>query len=810
MLPDFRLAVRHLRRAPGYTATAVLTFALAIGANSAIFSAVNVVLLRPLPVEAPGRVAVVWQTEATGQGVIELTHRHMREWMEAGSVFTHASLIGSHNWNAVLKGRGEPTRIWFNGVSASFFETLGARPLLGRALRAEDDVPNAAPVAVLNHGTWVRRFGADPRVVGTSMDLDGARVEIVGVMPPGFDVPRGAEFWVPVVPVLASGTPPNTSALATVGVSYVVGRVRPDLDMTAVRAEVDALEARLDRDHPGRLKWGDRAVVTALPDYVFGPVRSALPILWAAVGVLLLIACGNVSGLMLTRVSRRRHEHAIRLALGATRSAIARLWLAEVFVVACAGGAFGLVFAYWLSSAIVALAPDDMPRIAEVSVDATVAFFTFAAVVAVALLTGAMPLRQAGAASLLEAFEGERTTSSRHALRTRSVLLVAQIGLSVVLLVAAGLVVRSFMAVQRVDLGFTADRVLSLKVQPGNARRPVNSWIQDFLVRVRAAPGVEAAGAVYLRPLMLGPIGDGVTAVLDGQPETRETLEANPTLNHQIATPGYFEALRIPLRAGRFFTDQDIADKPRVVIVSDTTAKRLWQGENPIGKRLKMATFTRGQRDWTVCTVVGVVSDVRYHSIGEVQLDIYDAAQQVGLGADNIVVRASGDPRSVLTAIRAIARDLDQGAIVDEVTTMGAVVERAEAPWRLTMWMFVLFAALAFGLAALGLFSLVALDVAHRRREFAIRLALGAPGPAILRSVLFRAAGRVAAGLTLGFGAALVASRAIRSLLFGVAADDAVTYGVVMAGALGVVALAAYLPARRAVQGDPHAILRQG
>ena len=621
-LADLRLASRHLRRAPGYTATAVLTFALAIGANSAIFSAVNVILLRPLPVASPGRLAVVWQTGTNDNRVIELTYRHRREWAEAGKTFTSAAIIGSHNWNAILFGRGEPTRIWFNGVSGDFFDVLGVRPILGRALRPEDDVPNAHDVAVLSHATWVRRFGADPKVIGTTMTLDAGPVEIVGVMPPGFDIPSGAEFWIPAVPAITNVTPPSTSNLDTVGVSYIVGRLRPGLDMDGARIELDAIEARLDREHPGRMKWGDRTVVTPLPDFVFGPVRSALPVLWAAVGVLLLIACGNVSGLMLTRVSRRRHEHAIRLALGATRGAIARLWLAEILLVACAGGALGLLFARGLTLGIVSLAPDDLPRVHDVSVDATVAFFTFAAVVAVALTTGAMPLRQAGTASLIEAFEGERTTSSRHAMRTRSLLLVAQIGLSVALLVAAGLVVRSFSAVRHLDLGFTPDRVLSLKVQPGQGVTAVNPWMQNLLARLREVPGVEAAGAVYLRPLMLGPIGDGVSVLLDGQPDDRASLEANPILNHQIATPGYFEALRVPLRAGRFFTDRDRADMPRVVIVSDTTAKRLWPGENAIGKRLKMWTFspTGPRRDWR--TVVGVVSDVRYHSIGEVQLDI--------------------------------------------------------------------------------------------------------------------------------------------------------------------------------------------
>jgi len=428
----------------------------------------------------------------------------------------------------------------------------------------------------------------------------------------------------------------------------------------------------------------------------------------------------------------------------------------------------------------------------------------------VALVTGAMPLRHAGAARLLESLEGERTTAGRRALHARSTLLVVQIGLSVVLLVAAGLVVRSFLALRQVDLGFTPDRVLTLTVQPQATSRPPNVWLHDLLARVREVPGVEAAGAVYLRPLILGPIGQGVRVYLEGQPETRETAEANPTLNHQIATPGYFETLKIPLRVGRSFTDRDTADQPRVAIVGESTARRLWPGQDPIGRRLSMSSFTPGGPRTAWRTVVGVVSDVRYRGIEEVQLDVYDAALQIGRPADNIVVRTSGDPLAAAATVRAIARELDPTSIADDITTMESVVGRAEAPWRLTMWMFVLFAGLAFGLAALGLFSLVALDVAHRGREFAIRVALGASRAAIVRGVLLRAGWRVLAGLALGLVVAFVASRAMRGLLFGIAPDDIATYAAVLAAVLVVVATAAYVPARRAARADPQALLRQG
>jgi predicted permease len=818
LLADVRHTIRHLRQAPGFTIATVLTFAVAIGSNSAIFSAVNTVLLRPLPVSASEQLAVIWQTDRGGQAVIELTHRHLREWTESSSTFTHASLMGSHNWNAVLQGRGEPTRVWFSGVSGTFFDTLGVAPLLGRALRPEDDVPNGPSVAVLNHGAWVRRFGSDPRIVGSRMMLDGQAVEIVGVMPEGVDVPRGAEFWVPVVQALASGTPPNTTILDTLGIFYVVGRVRPGLAMDAVRTDVDATEARLDAANSGRLKWGTTTVVTPFVDYVFGPVRPALRVLWAAVAVLLLIACANVSGLLLTRVARKRNELSVRLALGSSRWAISRLWLTEILLVAFAGGGLGFAIADWLARGIVSLAPDDLPRVAEISVNAPVALFTLAAVVVVAVISAIAPLMQASRATATGALVAGRATQGLSALRARSTLLVVQIGLSIVLMVAAGLVLRSFYALTRADLGFAAANVLSATVQPQNVSQSPNAWFDQFLRRVRALPGVEAAGAVYLRPLMLGPIGQGVRVRLEGQPETRAAADSNPTLNHQIASTGYFEAMNIPLRAGRFFTDRDTREAPRVAIVSESTARRLWPGQEAIGKRLSMASFTPGTPpQWR--TVVGVVSDVRYRGLQEVQLDVYDAALQTGRPADNVVVRttlgagagsekAAVDPASVASAIRAIARELDPSAIVDDITTLDAVVSRAEAPWRLTMWLFVMFAGLAFALSALGLFALVALDVAQRQREFAIRSALGASRQVIVRGVLVRAGWRVAVGTALGVLIALGAGRALRGLLYGVAPMDAATYAIALALLFVVTAIAAVVPARRIGRIEPQVLLR--
>jgi predicted permease len=793
----------------------VLTLTVAIGANSAVFSAVRAVLLRPLPVVEPERAVVLWQTDAgAGQAVIELTLRHLREWTADQSVFQRAAVMGSHNWDVVFDdSSGKPERVHFNGVSSGFFETLGAAPLLGRTLRPEDDTPAAAPVLVLNHSSWVRRFAADPHIVGKNMNLDGQSVEIVGVMPEGFDVPRGAEFWAPVMPVLAGGASSEATTVQNVvnnvGVFYLVGRVRPGVSAGQIARQVDALDARLQREVPGRAKWGDRAVVVPLVEYVFGPVRPVLWALWAAVTVLLLIACANVSGLMLTRATHRRREQAVRLAMGATRASLGRAWMAEILVLSAVGGGLGLLAAMSIGKAIAALAPDDVTGVANISVDGLVVLFTLAAVAAVATLIGALPVRHLSRVSLVEAFgTGDRSTAARHSVRARSTLLVLQVGLSVALLVAAGLVVRSFMNLTRLDLGFQPANVLSLSIEPRSIQGPANQWFEELIGRVRTLPGVEAAGSVLLRPLQLGPIGWGARVWLEGQEQTDVVAARNPAVNYQIATPGYFEAMRIPILHGRGFTDADRAGTDRVAIVSEAAARGLWPSQDPIGRRILMSSFTPGQPGRVWRTVVGVVSNVRYRGLTEVQLDIYDTALQASRPAQSLAVRTTGSPIGLIPAIQSQVRALDPTAVIDNVVTMDAVVGRAVAPWRLSMWMFLLFASVAFGLALTGLVSVVALDVAHRRQEFAIRLALGASARAILSAALGRTAWRVGAGVVLGALAAAVGTRALRSLLFDVAPSDLATFVSVVVFVTITAAVAAYIPGRRAARTEVSTLLR--
>jgi putative ABC transport system permease protein len=410
---------------------------------------------------------------------------------------------------------------------------------------------------------------------------------------------------------------------------------------------------------------------------------------------------------------------------------------------------------------------------------------------------------------LIEALnDAARSTPGKRTYRARSLLLIAQLALSVVLLVAAALVLRSFVNLSKVDLGFAPSNVVTMTLGPRNPKPSANEWVHEVLGRVDALPDVEAAGAVYLRPLALGPIGQETSVILEGQPNSHQTARTNPSLNYQVATPGYFRAMRIALRRGRLLNDQDNAGSTPVVLVGETTARRLWPGQNPIGKRLLMPTFRPEGPPNAWRTVVGVVSDVRYRGIDDVRLDVYDAALQSPVGATDLVVRTSGDPRRVAGAVQLEARRLDPRVVVDRLTTMDAIVSRAVAPWRFSVWMFTVFAAIAFGLATVGLFGLVTLDVAQRRHEFAIRLALGARHTDIVRPVLLAAGRRVLTGVALGVLIALAATRGIRSMLFGVQPLDVPAYGVVIALVLAVAAVASYLPARHLTRVDPLVALR--
>jgi putative ABC transport system permease protein len=555
---------------------------------------------------------------------------------------------------------------------------------------------------------------------------------------------------------------------------------------------------------------GGRVELQPFMDHVIGPTRPALWTLFGAVAVLLCIACANVSGLMLTRLALRERDRAVRQALGASRRSLAGEWVTETLVLAIAGGVSGLVIAQWLVAAIVALAPDGIPRLDQVGINLPVAAFSAVVITLVALLCGLAPARQAGSLDVADVLKDEgRSTTGARTLRARSGLLILQIGLAVVLLVGAGLILRSFAGLRQIELGFDPAQVLSVQVDPRIEPSRQNAWVDDLLARVANHPGVESAGAVYLRPLALGPIGQGTQIVLEGQPDTPEMASRNPLLNYQIAARDYFRAMRIPLKRGRLFTTADSAAAPRVAIVSESTAHRLWPGQDPIGQRFLTSTFEpgTGRKAWR--TVVGVVSDVRYRGIGEVQLDMYDPAAQTPLAATNLVIRTSTSPQALVGAIQAEAKAMKPDVIVTGITTMDAVVGRAIAPWRFASWVLALFAMLALLLAIVGLVSLISLDIAHRRREFAIRLALGARPREVSSRVLRGTLGRVGLGATAGLVAAATFSRTLEALLFGVPPLHWPTYATVVMVVVAASIVAAWVPARWAARTDPIAVLRR-
>jgi putative ABC transport system permease protein len=810
---EIRLTLRHLAKSPGYTIAALVTLALAIGATTAIFSAVYAVLLHPTPIREPSQLIMGWgMSPARSEGLIELTYRDVEALGTASRTLSSAAAVGASTWTTVLDGEGDSVQLAYAGVSGTFFDTFGAAPLLGRTIRPADDMPNGPNVVVLSYGAWVRRFGSDPAIVGRTLRLDEQSQEVIGVMPPGFDYPRGAELWAPLAPGLsAAGEAWKTDVLANVGVLYLVGRLEDGVTATEASADLTTVAQGLDRQRPSPL-IGDAVVVTPFLDHVIGPARKAIWALFGAVGVLLLIACANVSGLMLTRASLRHREHALRVALGATSRDLGRGWIIEATTLAVVGGALGLLLAQWLTAAILSLAPDGIPRLVEASINLPVAFFALAATLATALFCGIGPIREAGLLNVVEGLgEGGRSTESARSLGARSTLLVLQIAMAVVLLVAAGLVVRSVTALRQIDLGFQQDRVLTLQLDPRLDRQRVNPWVRELIAGIATRPGVESVGAVYLRPLALGPIGQGTWVLLEGQPDTPDARSGNPGLNYQVATPGYFTAMRIPLRRGRVFAEADDNRTERVAIVGESTASRLWPGEDPVGKRLLIPTFNQGQggpsNAWR--TVVGVVSDVRYRGIGEVSLDIYDPAAQSSLPATDLVIRTAGDPLALASIVQEDARRLEPRVLVTGITTLDAIVSRELAPWRFSAWLLSLFAMLAFALAMVGLFSLVSLDVAHRRHEFAIRLALGATKGDIATRVFRSAIVRGISGLALGLVAAGLSVRAIRSLLFGVPLFDWPTYAVVVLLVSVVVAIASYWPVRVAAVTDPISLLRR-
>jgi putative ABC transport system permease protein len=688
-------------------------------------------------------------------------------------------------------------------VTGNFFDVLGARALLGRTFTEPEDRVGAPRVVVISHGLWQRRFGGDPGAVGRSIVVGATPMTVIGVMPPEFRYPPGAELWTPVVPVI-----PAEVANPAVNWAVVVARMAEGSSTARVRAELNRVQAAFvqEQEIPGPIP---RSMLTPLAEHLFGPARPVLLVMMLAVLLVLLVACANVAALLLARAGTRQREIAVRLALGASRARLARQLLAESALVATAGGLAGVGLAVWTLQALIALVPADVPRLADAAVDARVLAFALVLTFITSLLAGLVPALLASKPELTEALgAGTRMAGPGRHGRLRALLVASEVAVAVVLLSGAGLLVRTFQNLRHVDLGFDPRHVLAFELS-GMDKYPTASKrhqiTRTLMERIDGLPGVEAAAAALMGPLS-GHVGWDWPYRADDQSE--KEARHNPPLNLQVVMPEFFQTMRMPLRRGRTFTVHDTKATPPVVVVSQALARRHWPGQDPLGKRVQVPATTPPYAPiWL--TIVGVVGESRYRDLQAVWLDLYVPHLQSENQLPHMVVRTRGDGRVVAGALREAVRAVDPDLMLAGVTTMETALDTARGGARFGMQLLAGFALVALALAALGTYGVLAFMVGGRTREIGVRMALGARAADVLGLVLGQGLKPVAVGLAVGTAGSLALGRALSTLLFGVAPHDALT----MAGAAAVQAAAAavacYFPARRAARLDPAAALRR-
>ena len=794
-----------------FAAVAIVTLGLGIGANTAIFSLVTAVLIRPLPYAEPGNLILIWNTAAGGDTT----------WLSANEILAYREaapgldLAAHYTTDGNFTGGREPERVRVAFVTANLMDVLGVAPVLGRAFVPEDSTPGHDDGIVLGHGLWQRRFGGDAGIVGRRIDVNGRQREILGVMPAGFKLPidyrsdRPTEAWTPLV---FTGIEPNQWGNRQF---IAVGRIRDGSGPETITARLHAASAGWIASG-SVIDQGDGAFTNrrAIPAQTFltGSARAPLYMLFGTVAFVLLIAIANVVNLTMARADARRQEMAIRAALGAGRARLARQLLAESVTLAAAGGMFGLALAWSGLRVVSALKPATLPRAGDAAIDAGVLAFTAALALASGVLFGIAPaLRFSGAgltSALRDATRGGTAGRTRRLLRRA--LVASQVAMSLVLVLGAGLLGRSLLALTRVDPGFDTANVLTAQVQLPVATyttaAQMVAFYRELTTRLASLPGVEGAAAVRIIPLTRT-IGDW-SITLEGRPfDPRE----NPNGDWQIATPGYFEVMGLEMAEGRSIAASDREDAQPVAVINETMAARYWPGESAIGRRFHLGTL---DQPWM--TIVGVVRDVRHNAIvEEPRAEMYvphaQWAAQAGGGARAmaLVMKTAGDPLALAGAVRATVRAIDPNLPVSEIETMDAVMARALSEPRFTAWLLAAFAALALILAAVGIYGMVSLVVTEQSREIGIRMALGAGRGAVLGMVLRQAAIMAGAGVAAGLGAALVLMPLIESLLYGVEPLDTATFGAVT-GLLMMVAMAgSFAPARRASRIDPAGLLRR-
>ena len=807
-LQDARFGVRTLRKQPGFAALAVLTLALGIGAITAIFSVVHTVLLRPLPFAQQEQLVTLWKRDTVAnQPFVELALAEVRDWQQQSQTLSSVAALPAtvYGYGYVLTGRGEAVQLESAKVSGSFFSLLGVQAAYGRVLNEGDDVVNGPKVAVISHRVWREHFNADPQLIGQSVTLSESNFTVIGVMPAQFEFPKGVDLWMPIKTAIPA------QWVESYGSSFLtaVGRLKPGVTLAQGEAELNTIVARIAAAHPETEAAGERIVITPLAHHLFGNARPALWLLLAATALLLLIATANIANLLLARATARRREFAVRAALGAGRGRLVRQLLTESLLLALAGGIGGVLLSYWLIKLLVRVAPADIPRIEEVSLNVPVLLFSLAATLLTALLCGLIPALTASRINLNQSLNegGNRMSGARSGARTRRALVIAEVAVTVVLLVGATLILRSFVNLSRLDLGFDPANTLTMQLRLQGAKyanKPEvrREFFRQLIERLEARPGIEAASAVLIRP-MEGHVGWDVPFALEGQSETE--AKKNRVPNFEAITPHYFRTIKLPLKAGREFNDFDTDQAQPVAIISATMAKTVFgAGVDPLGKQLKLDL---GDSPWR--TIVGVVGDTRYRALQDVRFDLYLPFAQWPTGFINhFAVRTTADPQALLSTVRNEVAALDASQAITGVATMDELVATHLAQPRFSAVLLNWLSGLALLLAGIGIYGVLAYSVAQRRSEFGIRLALGARSKDILQLVIGQGMRLVLAGLCAGLLLSFALTRLLEKLLFGVSATDPLTFGLAAMLLTGIAVLACWIPARRATKVDPLIALR--
>ncbi len=803
---DVSFALRILWKSPGFTLVVIFALGLGIGANSAMFSVVDAVLLRPLPYPEPDRLVQIWM-RFTGIGLPKdqnwISAPEFADLRDQNKTFSHIAAISGDSFN--LKVGPTPERVDGAAVSAGFFALLGVRAEIGRMFLPDEDQPGHENVVVLSHGLWARRFGSDLAVVGKPLILNSGAYTVVGIAPAGFQFPAKVELWTPLAFSKEDLSPDRRGNHGY----EVIARIKPGVSFEQARSDMQSLSKRIVEQNPQYPyeRFQFRVLMNPLLDEMVGDIRTALWILMGAVGFVLLIACANVANLQLARASARTREIATRLALGASGARVIRQLLTESVILALLGSVAGVILARWGLNVLVRIGSISFPRIAGVGVDARVLAFTLLVALGTGILFGLAPALQATRVRPEALKEGGRgivaTTGSR---RLRRILVVSEIALSLMLLVGAGLLMKSFFRLQEVDPGFRPDGVLTLRISLPENRysqpAQIRTFVTELLDRSAKLPGVEVVGGVSSLPLSGS--GSSGTTTVDSRSVPPE--KATPEADWRVATPGYFRAMGIRLIRGRFFDERDTDTSPPVAIIDETMARTYWPGEDPVGKRIHRGG-AQSSRPWS--TIVGVVGHVRYRTLeAQSRVQLYWPYAQGPWPYISLVVRTSLEPHSLAAAIQKEVLTIDPDQPISNVRTMPELLSESVARRKFSMLLLAVFAGVALLLAAIGIYGVISYMVTQRSHEMGIRMALGASRASILRLVLGQSLFLTLAGVLLGLAGSLLVSRLIASLLFNVTATDPATLAGVAVFLAAVAMAASFLPARKATKSDPMAILR--